>query len=106
MVWKGEREEEERGAVEFVHLVPGFQKADNSLSLPQLPQEAGLDPGPGRRLFLTVKEALALPLSRGAYRVIGKIHVRPPGTKETVEGLGQGRAGPYLEPSGRAMSLL
>ena len=62
MVWKVEKKEEERGAVEFVHLVLDLQKADNSLPLPQLPREAGLDPGPERRLFLTVKEALALPL--------------------------------------------
>ena len=57
-----EREKGERGAVEFVLLVLDLQKTDNSLRLSQLPPEAGLDPGLGRRLFLTVKEALALPL--------------------------------------------
>lgn len=30
---------------------------DNFLLLPQLPQEAGLGPGPGGRLLLTVREA-------------------------------------------------
>ena len=45
-----------------MHLVLDLQKADNSLHLSQPPPEAGLDPGPGRRPFLTVKEALALPL--------------------------------------------
>lgn len=32
---------------------------DNFLLLPQLPQEAGLEPGPGGRLLLTIQEALA-----------------------------------------------
>lgn len=32
---------------------------DNFLLLPQLPPEAGLEPGPGGRLLLTIQEALA-----------------------------------------------
>lgn len=67
------RREEGRGAVEFVHLVPDFYWADISLPLPQVSQEAGLDPDPGGRILLTVSEALALPLPSGAYDVMGRV---------------------------------
>lgn len=94
MVWKVERKEEGRGQLS---LCTWFWTSGGLtvLSFFPLPLGAGLASGPGGRLLLTVKEALALPLPSGDYGVIGKMHPKPSGTntKETVEGLEGGVGG-------------